>query len=218
MSQLKALTVLPLAILIALIPIIGSGLIDPAADRPHSRPVHWVLEMLRKRGVATRANDLEVPDLTAPILIRSGAGNYDAMCAGCHLKPGTRDSELHRGLYPRPPALASMTAPTTPQHAFWIIKHGIKASGMPAWGLSMDDEAIWGMVAFLQRLPGLTATDYRELVAESAGHSHSAAASDRNNAGAREHAQPVRTGAKTRDAGHMDEHEHREGHEPDEGR
>ncbi|MCX7563678.1 cytochrome c [Xanthomonadaceae bacterium XH05] len=53
-----------------------------------------------------------------------------------------------------------------------MIKHGIKASGMPAWGKNMGDEYIWNMAAFLQVLPTLDATAYKELVDSSEGHSH----------------------------------------------
>ncbi|MCY1560344.1 hypothetical protein D9M68_974700 [compost metagenome] len=59
-----------------------------------------------------------------------------------------------------------------PAAAFWVIRHGIKATGMPAWGKSVGDEHIWGLVAFLQRLPQLDADGYRQLVASSAGHQH----------------------------------------------
>ncbi len=149
-----------------------SGLFDPAADAPHSRPVYWLMENLRHRGIETRVSAIQVPDLTDVALIRAGAGNYDAMCVGCHLKPGVTDSEMHRGLYPQPPVLATMARPTKPDHAFWIIKHGIKASGMPAWGKSMDDQTIWGLVAFLQNLPQLTPETYHEAVEQSEGHSH----------------------------------------------
>jgi mono/diheme cytochrome c family protein len=167
------------AILLALVLVTGiaftcSGLFDPAADAPHSRPVYWVMENLRHRGIESRMSGIQSPDLKDPTLIRAGAGNYDAMCTDCHLKPGTTDSEMHRGLYPQPPALATMARPTLPDHAFWIIKHGIKASGMPAWGRSMDDQTIWGMVAFLQQLPTLTPEDYHEAVEQSEGHSHGA--------------------------------------------
>jgi len=151
---------------------IYSGLFDPAADAPHSRPVYWVMENLRHRGIERRVRDIQVANLSDEALISTGAGNYAAMCAGCHLEPGVTDSEMHRGLYPQPPALATMRRPTKPDHAFWIVKHGIKASGMPAWGKSMDDKAIWGIVAFLQNLPNLTAEDYHEAVEHSEGHSH----------------------------------------------
>ena len=60
----------------------------------------------------------------------------------------------------------------SPAAAFWIIKHGIKMSGMPAWGKSMDDESIWSMVAFLQQLPDMSEIRYHELVESSEGHTH----------------------------------------------
>jgi mono/diheme cytochrome c family protein len=59
-----------------------------------------------------------------------------------------------------------------PAEAFWIIRHGIKMTGMPAWGKSMDDGSIWGMVALLQRLPEMSVDQYHELVEASEGHSH----------------------------------------------
>lgn len=149
-----------------------SGWYNMAADTPHTRPVYWLLTMLRERSVASHASGIKAPPLNDPALIRSGAGNYASMCAGCHLAPGVTDSELNRGLYPAPPRLANPGRQRSAVTDFWIIKHGIKASGMPAWGKSMEDRYIWGMVAFLETLPQLTPGQYRELVAASDGHQH----------------------------------------------
>ena len=148
-----------------------SGLYDVGADDPHLAPVHAALQTLRERSIAARADSLAVPDLSDVALIRQGAGNYEAMCTGCHLAPGESATELSRGLYPSPPEFARGGL-ATPARQFWVIKHGIKASGMPAWGKSMDDHAIWGLVAFVQRLPRLDAAAYHELVESSEGHSH----------------------------------------------
>jgi mono/diheme cytochrome c family protein len=148
-----------------------SGVYDVGADAPHARPVRALFEFARERSIAARASRLEVPaGLDDPARIRRGAGNYDAMCAGCHLKPGAQPTELSRGLYPAPPDLTRASAPVT--EAFWVVKHGIKASGMPAWGRSMADEHIWNMAAFLRRLPQLDRAAYDALVAGSEGHSH----------------------------------------------
>lgn len=108
--------------------------------------------------------------MTDPARIIQGAGNYDAMCTGCHLKPGMAETELSKGLYPAPPNLSSQNVEAG--HAFWVIKHGIKASGMPSWGKSMEDEYIWNMVAFLKKLPTMKSEEYSTLVASSGGHSH----------------------------------------------
>jgi mono/diheme cytochrome c family protein len=151
--------------------LLWSGSYNVAADEPHSPAVHRLLEIGRERSVAVRAAALQVPDLNNPELLHRGAGNYAAMCAGCHLRPGMADTELRRGLYPQPPELFARNG-STPAKDFWIIKHGLKASAMPAWGLSMDDDAIWGMVAFLRWLPGQSPEDYQAAVAASSGHTH----------------------------------------------
>lgn len=148
-----------------------SGVYNVAADVPHSKPVYAALEIARERSIATRASRLQAPgDLADPARIRQGAGNYAAMCVACHLSPGVGESEMSKGLYPAPPDLARETVDAA--EAFWVIKHGIKASGMPAWGKSMDDEYIWNMVAFLQELPKLDKAAYAAWVASSDGHSH----------------------------------------------
>jgi mono/diheme cytochrome c family protein len=159
-------------LLIGLLGLVWAGVYPVGADQPHSRPVHWLLDTLRARSIQRAAAAITVPDdLADPARMRRGAGNYDAMCVDCHLRPGLDSSELQRGLSPRPPALAAHP-PMDPAAAFWVIRHGIKASGMPAWGPSMDDAYIWDMVALLQRLPALDATGYHALVEASDGHSH----------------------------------------------
>jgi hypothetical protein len=96
-------------------------------------------------------------------MILKGAGQYAAMCTQCHLTPGMKDSEIRPGLYPQPPNLARLRV--APAEAFWVIKHGIKMSAMPAWGGSHDDATIWAMVAFLQKLPDLSPAQYKQIVA-----------------------------------------------------
>lgn len=149
---------------------IWSGLYNIGADDPHTGPVYSALETLRERSIAVRANELQVPNLDDQARIVQGAGNYAAMCAGCHLAPGMSETEMSRGLYPAPPNLTEHGVDAA--EAFWVIKHGIKASGMPAWGESMADEYIWNMAGFLQVLPTLDAAEYRAMVDSSGGHSH----------------------------------------------
>jgi len=150
---------------------IWSGAFNIAADDPHWPLTERVMETVRDRSIEARLSGIAAPNLDDESLIRTGAGNYDAMCAGCHLEPGEDHTELSVGLYPAPPNLGRDRI-EDPAEAFWIIKHGIKMTGMPAWGKSMDNESIWGMVAFLQRLPEMSADQYHELVEASEGHVH----------------------------------------------
>lgn len=119
------------------------GLVNVGADDPHFPAVHSFLAMARDRSIEVRARDIEVPDLKNAALIKAGAGNYNAMCIGCHLAPGVGKTELSQALYPSPPDLTKVGVGDDPAAAFWTIKHGIKATGMPAWGKSMGDEYIW---------------------------------------------------------------------------
>lgn len=163
--------VLALASLVVIGIFVWSGIYNIGADDTHTRPVYSMLETLRERSITARAKALHPPpNLNDQTLIRQGAGNYNAMCMGCHLAPGMPQTELSKGLYPAPPNLTKETVDAAT--AFWVIKHGIKASGMPAWGKSMEDPYIWGLVAFLQQLPKLDVAQYQSLVASSGGHSH----------------------------------------------
>ncbi|MFO1508076.1 MAG: cytochrome c [Lysobacterales bacterium] len=159
------LTIVALVILIVLGTgiWIRSGAYDIAADAPHWALTERLIGELRRHSIASRAATIVVPPLDVPGRIEEGAGHYAAMCTGCHLAPGIEDSELRDGLYPRPPKLAKMHH-LDPATAFWVIKHGIKMTAMPAWGATHDDDAIWDMVAFLRKLPDLTPAEYKAMV------------------------------------------------------
>ncbi|MGH8239607.1 MAG: c-type cytochrome, partial [Steroidobacteraceae bacterium] len=168
-SLRSILVVAGVVVLIAL--FIGAGLYNVAADDEHSALVLRLLATMRDRSIDVRAAKIDVPELADPQRVRRGAGNYDSMCTGCHLKPEGEETEISRGLYPKPPELERSTN-VDPARAFWVIKHGIKATGMPAWGKSMEDSYIWDMVAFLKQLPQMNAEQYRAEVRASGGHSH----------------------------------------------
>jgi mono/diheme cytochrome c family protein len=170
-TALKIALLLVLALIAGMALAIYTGLVNVAADDPHATPVRHLIVMLRDRSIEVRSEQIRVPNLEDQELIRTGAGNYDAMCVGCHLAPGLSETELSKGLYPAPPNLTRQTV-TDPAETFWIIKHGIKATGMPAWGKSMQDKYLWGLVAFLQKLPTLDRQHYEVWVAASDGHSH----------------------------------------------
>ena len=141
-----------------------AGLYNVAADIPHTGPVFWLLETVRERSIAVRAADVVVPgDLADAKRIASGAGQYAEMCSFCHLAPGMKKTEMSRGLYPRAPELRRVSD-LTPAEEFWVVKHGLKMTGMPAWGVTHDDELLWDVVAFLRKLPELTADQYQALV------------------------------------------------------
>lgn len=179
---------------------IYSGAYNIAADEPHARITENLLATLRQRSVAVRADDIPVPDLNKASLIESGAEHYAAMCTGCHLAPGMTNTELRQGLYPAPPDFSEQgrTESFDPARAFWVIKHGIKLTGMPAWGTTHDDKSIWGLVAFVQKLPELSPEEYESMTAGSAGgHDH----------GDHAHGKSAPESEQSTDDGHSHEHD-----------
>lgn len=175
-SRLRwTIVALLVAPLLGVFAFIWFGALNFAGDVPHSRPVYSIIEFVRERSVNVRAAEITVPALNSKEALIRGAGNYEAMCVQCHLAPGKSDTELSRGLYPSPPNLSRSAV--QPAEAFWTIKHGIKASGMPAWGKSMTDADIWNLVALVQQLPRMDPKSYKELVSSSTGHSHAGAPS-----------------------------------------
>jgi mono/diheme cytochrome c family protein len=159
-----------------------SGSFDVAADAPDGPLTGWVAQTVRERSIAAHANDIAVPRLDDADMIARGADEYAEMCAGCHLGPGISDNEFRQGLNPAPPDLAKASGKADVGRQFWIVKHGLKMTGMPAWGRSHDDATLWSIVAFLQKLPTLTPQQYAEMTAESESaheeHDHMHGAAD----------------------------------------
>ena len=182
MKTLRLLKYSVIAILVILLlglSFIYSGLMPIGADNKHSTLTFWALETLRKKSIARASKNIEVPSLSEPQLLLSGGADYNDMCSGCHMKPGQKVSDLSIGLYPQPPNLTLASKNHAHAHEqgdhndpnviaqqqFWLIKHGIMASGMAAYGPTHDDDRIWAIVAFLQKLPKLNEMQYQILTA-----------------------------------------------------
>ena len=140
---------------------VESGRYAIGADRPHLPLTLSVIDALRDRATEAAARTVVVPGLDDPAMVAEGARHYADMCSGCHTAPGKPGSELRAGLYPQPPNLVE-DGIDNPGEAFWIIKHGIKMTAMPAWGKTHTDQQIWALVAFLDKLPKMTPAQYAQ--------------------------------------------------------
>jgi mono/diheme cytochrome c family protein len=144
---------------------IYAGVYNIGADEPHSNLTYKLLDTVRERAIAHHSRNIVPPaDLNGPKRIAAGAGLYGEMCTGCHLGPGVEKSEMSQGLYPPAPELARGND-HTPAQQFWIIKHGVKLSAMPAWGRTHNDELIWDLVAFIRQMPKMSPDQYKAAVA-----------------------------------------------------
>lgn len=144
---------------------IWTGVYNIAAAEPHTAPVKWLLATVRDHSIATRAHSLEGPALNDPPRIEAGLRSYHSMCQPCHSAPGHQPTTTQQGLNPEPPKLDSeRVQKRTDGELYWVIKNGIRMTGMPAFGKTHKDDSLWSIIAFIRQLPHLQSKDYDTMV------------------------------------------------------
>ncbi|MDQ3025896.1 MAG: c-type cytochrome [Pseudomonadota bacterium] len=161
-----------LAILAALVATAGgvgmySGWYDVSATDEHLRPTYRMLDIAMRRSVRVRGADIPVPSLTDPAMAQRGLAIYRQNCVTCHGAPGVAPEPFALGMAPTPANLAHTAREWAAADLFWVVKHGLKMTGMPAWEFRLSDEELWATVAFLQRMPQISPQEYAALQAPS---------------------------------------------------
>ena len=161
-----ALAVLALAAFL----IAWSGVYNIAATKPHWDITLSFIRMLRDRSIEVRSDDIRAPNLDDPKFEKAAFSHYHGMCRLCHGAPEYEAEEFAKGLYPAPPSMTSGRIQDTrnEDEIYWIVKHGIKMTGMPAFGPTHSEEELWGLTAIAKKMPRMTAEQYRRQV-EAAG-------------------------------------------------
>ncbi len=177
-----------LAILAAIaLAVVYTGAYNVAATEEHMSVTRWAFDTTMHQSIKHRAEDVKSSEGVTPVLLAKGASAYKSMCQHCHAGPGVEREKWADGMRPRPPHLVEAAAEWTPGEVIWIVKHGIKMSGMPAFGSTHDEAEIRAIAAFVKELPAMTPERYASF-AKDPGHSgtgHKAAAepdSGRSNA------------------------------------
>jgi mono/diheme cytochrome c family protein len=163
-----------LAILLAVIVLaalggtafVWSGVYNIAASSQHTQPVYSLLERTMHQSVRLRASAIEPPALNVPGMFERGAACYRAHCEQCHGGPGVAQHAFALGMQPLPGPLVNAPSRWEARDVYWIIVHGITMSGMPAWKYRLHDSDIWSTVAFVERMPLLSAVQYRDVMAQ----------------------------------------------------
>ncbi|MBV8202823.1 MAG: cytochrome c [Acidobacteria bacterium] len=144
-----------------------SGMFDVAAAVPEPQWRQRLFETVKDRSIDRRIAALPAaPPLGDPQQVRTGLIHFNEMCVTCHGAPGVPKSEIGVGLNPDPPDLQHEGAEQSPVRLFWVLKNGIKMTGMPAFGTTHTDEQLWSMVAFLKQLPKLNPEQYAAMLKE----------------------------------------------------
>jgi mono/diheme cytochrome c family protein len=145
------------------------GLYPMGADNPPSR----LESTLSMRALDVYA-DRHKPDLQNPVPITAdslteGAKEYEEHCAFCHGGAKARVSPMQHKFNPPVPQVLDDIPDDPDNWLFWVIKHGVRMTGMPAWDGIMSDDEIWKVIAFIKhsdQLPPETAAAWQSLASE----------------------------------------------------
>lgn len=164
MKKIIVTLVVTLIVIIAAFTIfIYSGAYNVSQLAPHNAITKWAINTAKEKSISKRIKDIKVPPMNDTSMIVEGFRHYNEMCSTCHGGPGISPDELAKGLYPRPPKFYKSNDMPEPAEAFWIIKNGIKFTGMPGFGATHDDQKIWAITDFLlNKMNKMTADEYQD--------------------------------------------------------
>jgi mono/diheme cytochrome c family protein len=139
------------------------GFFNVAATAQDPDFVNWALVKVRQASISRHATETPPGSLDDAATVRAGARAYAARgCANCHGAPGVEWAKFSEGLNPDPPDLTKVVGERSPAELFFVVKNGIKMTGMPSFKLAgMADPEIWSIVAFLKKLPAVSEADYK---------------------------------------------------------
>jgi len=156
-----AVVILVLMIVIGLV-VVYSGLLNVAASKPEGAATRWMLRTTMENSVRRQAAGIS-PDLSRGDLAE-GAEHYEAMCVACHGGPEDEPpSYIGVGLNPAPSELRKSASRWNAGEIYWIIEHGIKMTGMPAFGKTHSPEQLTNITAFVEKMSTMTAEEYNRL-------------------------------------------------------
>jgi mono/diheme cytochrome c family protein len=154
---------------LAIIVVIGAavfffgGFYNVAASEQDNGLVAWALLHVREASIDRHAMVTLPGSLDDPANIHAGAHAFlERGCVNCHGGPGATWAKFSEGLNPSPPDLKDVVGDTKPAELFWVIKNGIRMTGMPSFGATgVPDQEIWSIVAFLKKLPTVSDADFK---------------------------------------------------------
>lgn len=129
------------------------GVFNVAASKPHSSFVEWVTHETMVDSVKRRAGPIDAFGNVSAAQAKRGFCAYEAHCVECHGAPAVARAQWVNGFNPAPPYLLDAAQHWRAGELEWIVRNGIKMTGMPAWRDTMSDAEISQVAAFLEAMP-----------------------------------------------------------------
>ncbi len=121
------------------------------ADSAPSASETAILQSAVRHSVQRSARDVSSPPLADEDAIVAGGKLYVAGCAGCHGQLGKPFRE-DRDHFPPVPQLPHVGTQYSEPELYWIVKHGIRMTGMSAYGPFYSEKQLWSLAVFLQHI------------------------------------------------------------------
>jgi mono/diheme cytochrome c family protein len=167
MKTLKTVIITLVVAILLCLGYVSTGWYNVAATDHHNALTLWLMDLALERSVDHHASGLQAPASSQDsAALREGAYHFQRMCRGCHGAPGVLRKGGRGGMYPEPPDFSKGIGEWTAPEVYWIVKNGIKMSGMPSYGDSHSDEDMWAIAAFAVILPKISTEQYQALSAE----------------------------------------------------
>src|ERR1700691_4967802 len=131
---------------------VRAGLVDPRADVPESVLEREIAMPSLDASVHRHAGEARNPAAATNVNLTAGMKIYQTNCAGCHGDIHQAKGALANAFYPRAPQFMEDTPDMPENENFYIIQHGIRMSGMPAWNSSLNEQEIWQVTTFLSHM------------------------------------------------------------------
>lgn len=138
---------------IAFFAYVNSGKFNLAVGTPYPPGMIVMLEKARDESILKASKNVLIPADFEAMSTSRGARIYKQVCINCHGEPGKDATKFGKALDPVPPDLRESGEEMNPEPIFWIIKNGIKMTGMPAVGKLYKEEDLWSITAFIKKLP-----------------------------------------------------------------
>ncbi|HLL27447.1 MAG TPA: cytochrome c [Xanthobacteraceae bacterium] len=140
------------------------GFFNVAATEADPGIVNWALIKVRAASITRHAGVTPSVNLDDPAIVQAGAKIYATQgCVFCHGAPGAEWKKFSEGLNPDPPDLTEVSKAREPSQLFFVVKNGIKMTGMPSFQKAgLEDKEIWSIVAFVKKLPTVSEEDFKK--------------------------------------------------------
>jgi len=142
-------------LLLSALAVMRLGLMPANADGTHSSLEARIMPLALHASIARHASADTNPISVNEENLQAGVSTYKAMCSRCHSTPAGNPSVYGQSFYPPAPQLLGGMSNYTDSQLFWLIKHGIRNTGMPAWGAMLSDDEIWQIVSLLKNAQDL---------------------------------------------------------------